>query len=71
MTGLSNILFAGVYVFKLHSIDNRFVTGLSNILFAGVYVFTFPPGHFTVWGSEGVNGLLGTSVEIKLSMAFG
>ena len=40
-----------------HSIESRFVTGPSKfyIQFGGVYLCTFQLGHFTGWGSEGVN----------------
>ena len=47
--GPSNILFEGVHY------ESRFVLGPSNILFGGVILCTFQPGHFTGWGSEGVN----------------
>ena len=39
----------------MNSIESRFVIGRSNILFAVVSVYTFQPGHFTGWGSDGVN----------------
>ena len=39
---------------KTHSIESRCVIGSENILFAGSSCI-FQPGHFTGWGSEGVN----------------
>ena len=39
----------------MHSTESRCVIRPPNILSGGVYVGTFQPGHFTGWGSEGVN----------------
>ena len=37
--------------------------GPSNMLYVGVHAGPFQPGHFTGWGSEGVN-VLGCQADI-------
>ena len=47
-------IFLNLFI-KMHSSESRFIIRSENILFASTHIGTFQPGHFTGWGSEGVN----------------